>query len=475
MLFSEAFNIEKTKEDDWLDIILDVDTKLWVDPFMIYQEGGGFWSGTHDVVIKHFETCFELIIDGRMQPISLQYSKAVRLLTFKEPREFCLGYTEKGTDGTGGGRGYAKLIARAMVQAVNRGLSDLNHFEELGILEKGIGPDRIGDITCNILKFKFIEYTKQVATRHKLNTKAFRVLNARFDPETKRWQSESHNLPVNPSSGLPILLTPERFIRDIPFLNPEAWFDDYQAEELRMDMNYDVLKNVDKTIIVETARRHAENVRNWTESMEQYADPKPYDLDADPDGVYQWHEAAKEFTYNNPVKLKEPKNDEEFVSFIQTIIANFRNYVEQQSGWKLLWNDDGTEKNEEAVQLLFLGIAKAYCTQNNINLDREVWMGRGPVDFKFSKGYVLRALLEIKKLQSGGFWHGIETQVPIYLQGDECEQAWYVGVQYRPKGESQKRALRLGGIIADLQKNTGKVVRYEQISAIRKPPSASKA
>jgi len=475
MLFSEAFNIERTGEDDWFDIIVDTDTRLWVDPFMIYREEEGFWAESHDNVIKHFEACFELLIEGRMSQVSLQYFKAVRLLTFKEPREFCLGYTEKGTDGAGGGRGYARLIARAMIQAINRGLSDLNHFEELGILEKGIGPDRIGDITCNILKYKFIEYTKSVVERHNIPTKQFRVLNAKYDSRTKRWESELHRLPENPSNGLPILLTPERFIRDIPFLNPEAWFDDYQAEELRNDMNYDVLKNVDKATIVKTARTHAQNVRDWTEGMEQHADPKPYDLEADPEGVYQWHQAAKNFVAANPSKLKEPTDNGEFIEFIQIIIANFRNFIEQQTGWSLLWNDDETEKNEEAAQLVFYGIARAYCSQNNINLDREVWMGRGPVDFKFSKGYVMRALLEVKKLHNGDFWHGIETQVPIYLQGDDCEQAWYVGIKYRPKGETIKRAARMSKVIADLQQNTGKVVRYEQVSALRKPPSASKA
>jgi hypothetical protein len=475
MLFSEQFSITKTPDDDWLDIILDVDTKLWVDPFMIYQEDAGFWVNGHDIIIKHFETCFGLIAEGGMRITSVPYQKAVMLLTFKEPREFCLGYTELGTAGAGGGHGYAKLMAAAMVQAINRGLSHLRHFEELGILEKGIGPDRIGDMTCNILKYKFIEYTKGVASRHNIQTRTFMIRNARYDAARKRWVNAPHELPVNPSNNLPVLLTPQRFIRDQPFLSPEIWFESYQADELRLDMNYDVLTNVDKTLIVNTARRYSEKVREWTNLQEENATPAPYDLSKDPKGVYAWDADTSKFVRANPLELSTPTNNDEFIIFIEKIIHEYRRYIEENKGWALLWNDDGTEKDEEAAQLAFYGIARSYCVQNNINLDREVWLGRGPVDFKFSRGFELRALLEVKKLHNGDFWHGIERQVPTYLEGDDCDQAWYVGVQYRPGGISKKRAPRMAAVISNLQATSGKTVRYEGINAIPNPPSASRA
>lgn len=475
MLFSEHFGITKTDDDDWLDIILDVDTKLWVDPFMIYQEQEGFWEGSHSVIIAHFQECFTLIAQGSMRSSSLPYQKALTLLTFKEPREFCLGYTELGTAGAGGGRGYAGLMAQAMVQAINRGMSNLEHFEELGILEKGIGPDRIGDMTCNILKAKFIEYTKTVAERHNLQTKPFLVENARYDNVRKRWEKARHNLPVNPTNGLPILLTPERFIRDQPFLNPDSWFEAYQAEQLRLDVNYDLLTNVDKSVIVETARTHSSNVREWTNYQGLNANPSSYDLEKDPNGVYAWEANTSTYVKAHPLQLTNPSDNEQFVDFIEKIIREYRRYIEENKGWALLWNDDNTEKDEEAAQLAFYGIARSYCVQNNINLDREVWLGRGPVDFKFSRGFELRALLEVKKLHNGDFWHGIERQIPVYLEGDDCEQAWYVGVQYRPGGISSKRAPRMARVIADLQTNTGKIVRYETINAIPRPASASRA
>ena len=211
MLFSEQFKITRGPDDDWFDLILDADTRIWVDPFLIFRETSGGWSSSHAEIIAHFQTCFDLIAQGGMQPQSLPYRKALALLTFKEPREFCLGYTESGTGGAGGGPGYARLIAAAMVEAIQRGLADLHHFEELGILEKGIGVDRIADLACNILKSRFIDYTKAVAARHHLPTESRFIKNAQFDSQSLRWADANHELPINPFNGRAILLTPQRF------------------------------------------------------------------------------------------------------------------------------------------------------------------------------------------------------------------------------------------------------------------------
>jgi hypothetical protein len=473
MLFSEHFGITRDANDDWLDIILDNDTKLWVDPFLIFREEKGFWQEAHARIIQHFQTCFDLIAEGGMRDHTVPYKKALALLTFKEPKEFCLGHTAFGTDGAGGGSGYAKMIAKAMVEAINRGLSDLEHFEELGILEKGIGPDRVSDLTCNILKERFIEYTKEVAKRHSLETTPQLILNARYDTARKRWENVEHHLPVNPSNGDPIILTPQRFIRDKPTLNAEAWFDAYQSEQIRVDVNYEVLHKVDKKLIVETARTHAQEVRDWTEEQSKNAAAQPYDIEADPNGVYQWDAATRAFVKANPLALTAPNNIDEFIAIIREVIREYRNYIEEGRGWELLWNDDGSEKDEEAAQLTFKGIARSYCKQNDIVVDREVELGRGPVDFKFSNGYKFRALLEMKKLTSGKFWQGLESQLPTYLTGDQCDLGWYIAVRYRPGGISKIRGPRLPAVIAKLQEESGITVNFDMIDATSKV-SASK-
>jgi len=39
MLASKHFGIERNATDDWFDPILNADTELFVDPFLIFKDG----------------------------------------------------------------------------------------------------------------------------------------------------------------------------------------------------------------------------------------------------------------------------------------------------------------------------------------------------------------------------------------------------------------------------------------------------
>jgi hypothetical protein len=145
---------------------LDVDTELFVDPFLVFKEQAGRWADAHDKLIAHFNRAFVLVAEGNCNPQTLAYRKAVDVLVCREPRELCLGYTAQGTGGAGSGLGFARLMAQDIVEAIKRGLEHPRHFEELGILREGIGSDRISDITCTVLKPELIAHTREVAERH---------------------------------------------------------------------------------------------------------------------------------------------------------------------------------------------------------------------------------------------------------------------------------------------------------------------
>jgi hypothetical protein len=170
--------------------------------------------------------------------------------------------------------------------------------------------------------------------------------------------------------------------------------------------------------------------------------------------------------------LQPPQDDQAFFVIIDSTIDAFKHYIEEQRGWKLLWNDNGSEKLEEAAQLAFLGLARSYCQANNIVVDREVELGRGPVDFKFSNGYSKRALLEIKKLHNGKFWNGLTSQLPSYLHSDQCSDGWFLAIQYRGSGTSSVRLQRLPTEVRRVADKTGKNLRLRNVDARRKPSAS---
>jgi hypothetical protein len=472
MLASRYFKIQKTAADDWFDPILNADTKLFVDPFLVFKDKSKFWRDAYSKVIAHFDHAFLLIAQSSANPQALAYKKALDLLTFAEPREFCLGYTAKGTQGAGSGAGYARLIAAAIVDAIKRGLTHPKHFEELGILNEGIGADRISDITCTILKPDLIAYSNSIAARHKLSLGRHRLFAAAFDVQRLRWQHGEVEVPTNPLTDNALLFVPAHFLRELPTLNADDWWESWVNEHLRQDVNYEIMGRVDKATIVKTAREHPEQVRAWTEQKEgEEADS--YDLKADPKGVWAWDTATFQFTSVNPVSLPAATDHEGFLAVIEHLILQYKLFIEEQGGWSLLWNERGADKPEDAAQLLFRGIAQNYCHANNIVIDREVELGRGPVDFKFSSGYAHRAHLEVKKEHNGKFWNGLEEQLPSYMKSDQVTDGWFLAIRYRDNDAAKARLQALPKRVDLLAKATGLNVRFGIVDA-RRPLSASK-
>ncbi len=473
--FSEYFNVTKTAGDDWFDPILGADTRLFVDPFLVFRDTSQGWADAHRELIAYFNLVFHMVGNTIVATTSPERAKALKLLKFPEPRAFCLGYTDQGTDGAGGGKGYAKLICEAMELAIGRGLKDLAHFESLGVLNEGIGPDRISDLVCNVLIERFIRYTQTVAQRHNLPTDPHRIDRGAFDAVGLRWDPVEVQLPTNPENGLPVLLTPLRFLRALHSLDAPDFWASAEAAELRADLNFFVSTKVTKKEIVALARQDPAAVDRWTRSREN-SDPLPYDFEADPVGVYNWLRRAREYTAAVPLHLATPSSQPEFLDVIDQLVQDFKHFVEQRGGWQLLFNDNGDEKDETAAQLLFRGLAEARCIAHNIVIDREVELGRGVVDFKFSSGYSRRALLEVKKLHNGKFWNGLEKQLMSYLTQDQCDAGRYVAIQYRPhhpKSDVGRRQRELPRRTLALAQQLKLDLRSTYVDA-RRPLSASK-
>lgn len=438
MYFSEQFEIHGSESMDWFDPLLETDTRVFVDPFLIFKESSGSWADSHQEIATYFQNAFELLAPHYTNPSSLQYKRVLTLMQFPEPVEFGLGFVGKGTGGSGTGKGFARRIVESMCTAIERGLQDLRHFEELGVLVDKIHRDRISDITCNILKPRFIAYTQRVAEELSLPTAAVVIPRSYFDPHRKRWLDYEFNCPINPVSGRAVLLTPKRFIAELPKLNSDDWFK-YAEPQLRDDFNLALLDNLRKEDIISLARRNPELVREWTTARE--GDPaEPYNIDRDPAGLYNWQRRTRGAARRFPLEVENLHSQEDLQSFIRQIIGKFKHMIEEQGMWRLLYNDDtGKIKREEAIQLAFKGIVQSYCEAYGVRLEREVELGRGPVDFILSTDSRTRVLLEIKKMSNGEYWNGLERQLTSYLNSDGCNWGWFLAVRSNDRPSQRER------------------------------------
>jgi len=471
MRFSDIASIVRTVDDDWFDPVLQADTQLFVDPFLIFEDKDSRWVGTHAKVVRFFNEALKLIAQSRANPASNAGAKVQNMLLFPEPDEFCLGYGEATTRGSGSGGQLRNAIMRSATETIARGVESVDHFEELAIFGEGLGPDRISDIVCNILKEEFIAYTKDVCARHGAVTQSVRVRNALWSEEHLRWSPKSEELPLNPTNQRPILLVPQRFLRELPTLDPwEFW--EYmwtnEGEQLRADFNYDLARHVDRATITAYARRRPGAVQGFVRYRE--ANPtSAYNVDGDPKFLFAAELATK---VANRIVLPAEVGEDEFCDWILELVNNFRHEVEEGGIWRALWVDD-TPRDERQVQLLFKLASGRLCEVSDVDLTKESDTGSGPVDFKLSRGASKRGHVEFKLAKSASLKRNLEHQLPSYMTSEEIDCGYFVVVQYRDDECDAEVRDSLQEIVDKVLTERGIKIRLVFVDA-RKKPSASK-
>jgi len=468
MYFSEAFDIPDADQYEWFDPILERDSLLFVDPFSIFADSDESWQRAHDAIIDYFHSAFEILARSNLRENHQFYERTLVLMESPEPMEFRLGYAGTG-DGSGTGRGLAKLIVEAMAQAIRNGLEDIRHFEELGILVEGINSDRIGDITCNLLKPRLIEYTQGICRSLGISTHEQTLRHSIYNKMRLRWDNGKHLVPADPVSGKPILLVPKRFLGELPKINSF----DFDTS-LRDDLNLDISSNMSKPEIVRLARRHPEALRSWVTKQEE-SDPTPYDVDNDPKLIVKWQTVAQRAVREEPLEPGGGINSEEdLMRFVHNVIGKFRHWAEDRGGWRVFWDAKSGAVPERNMQLLFLVVLDGYCEQAGLRLDREVETGRGPVDFTFTGDKRMRVIVEMKKLSHGEFWHGLRDQTPTYMRGLDAKHAIFLAIRDSDTKPMRERWRKLEQEAAAVSSEAGLQIEIERVDVLRKPP-ASKA
>jgi len=118
------------------------------------------------------------------------------------------------------------------------------------------------------------------------------------------------------------------------------------------------------------------------------------------------------------------------------------------------------------------GIVLHWCRVSNIDLSREVNIGRGPVDFKVSQGYEYRALLELKLAKNTKFWNGLEKQLPKYQEAEGVKLGYFIVVLQTEKDFA--RLVEIRERVRAVNQVTGYTIKHIVINALHSPPSASK-
>jgi hypothetical protein len=468
--FSEQFGIRLQAADDWFDPTLERDTSLFVDPFLISDDPDPFWSASYADLITFFNTVLILIADSGGRHGSQSWRRASALLTFHEPAEFALGYGVDTIFGSGTGAKIRDDIMTVARQAIALGLDQVSNLEELMLLGQAIGPDRIGDLVCNVLKSSFIRYTQDVVSRHGLPTHSLPVKNADWSRDEFRWIDRYVDLPRNGVyPRTPVLLTPSRFLRELPTVDADSFWEwawlNYE-DDLKQQFNYHIAQRVDRREIIRLARSRQNIWRAYVQSR----DRRPYDLHRDSRDHVTTYNGSHQLAAL--IRAEVPQDSAGFCAFVKSLLNDFRWTIEEKRGWEILWTDTGP-RSERVAQVLFSQTLTLVCRAANIDLSREVETGRGPVDFKFSAGWSARTLVELKLAHSSSLKSNVRFQMPQYLKSEDVPCGYLVVIQFDDNEVSEEKVNWITSECARISAESGKLYEPIFVDARQNPPSAS--
>jgi hypothetical protein len=228
--FSQAFGLSKSQAElDFVDIPLETDIWLCVDPFAISQRVDPLSQACHTTLLTFFQRLVDSIRSGNN-------NEARRLLAhLGEPNETHLGLSRKRPQGAGIGSFQSGQIHQALrnSSAVKTGF--LSSLEECELMIEGIGRDKMSDLTTNVIRRHLVRYTQEQCSLHGVPVTNVAVAPS-FNPSTLQWESSYANLPV--WRGKPIVLVPKAFVRTEPAYDHAEYYRHFvlnflRAEELR--------------------------------------------------------------------------------------------------------------------------------------------------------------------------------------------------------------------------------------------------
>jgi hypothetical protein len=435
MLFSEYYKIKKTGEEDWFDSNLKWDTALFLDPILVFYNELAEFNYLQEKIKTFFDIAFKKVALAKGNKNLRLKKDALTMLSFKESYETCLGYTNMGQFGRGMGSDFANKLFHTMVDFIDWGLEEFGEYlSPFELFAEGVGPDRLSDMLSNIIKEDLIVYTQKICNKNKIKMEKFVVQNFSFN-EKLGWIHKSVDLPANPFNKKPIILVPKDFLRALS--DSRLDFIRYvlrmENDNLRKQASSLITENINKERLIEILR---ENKDFFKELLKEYIKElkettSPYDLQNDPALLGEYRELL------DKIKRKLPRfniietNKDSLMDFVEKIIGQFKKNVESNEGYFLLFNDNGQPRGERAIQTFFWCVAENICkfSVNAPDISPETKTGRGFIDFKFSKGYTNKVLVEVKLAKNDKLYHGLEKQLPTYLESSDIDWGFYLVIK----------------------------------------------
>lgn len=450
LYFSDHFKAKETDLEKYgaFNISLVADLPLFIDPFLLFNSKKKKYQQLHDDIIKYLVFLKE---KSTSQTIDTGALKA--WYVFKEVEQNWLGFSVSGNKGSALGLDFGralnenlhKIFSEFGQEKVTKG----SHLEKLCLIKDGVGKDNISDFATNLVKGFLLDYTQTFAQKHISESlrEKFRVQRVRFNYVTETWEEATFDLPKFKNDF--VILTPKELLtKDETWINKKDLFEDFDRipnaitdDELRFKINNYFLSRIPRDpkkkkepTKQEKAAAAFATIQEFPELIDYYIKSKEENGELAVSISSEKVAFSQKFYINNVQQFIAGLQNKNFYASAQNSqeeakkkIEILKEYIEDNDGYKLFYHNGQRIKGEKDLQLLF-GLV---CHESSIfDTNREVNNGRGPVDFKISKGNADKTLVEFKLASNKKLEQNLQKQVEIYQKANKTTFSFKVIIYF---------------------------------------------
>jgi hypothetical protein len=304
------------------------------------------------------------------------------------------------------------------------------------LVREGVGRDNISDFTANLIKEFLLEYTENFAKAYidPKCRKTVSVPSVRFDYDKRYWCPKLYELPH--ALGDYVLLSPKDILtKDENWINRHDLMERFETIaassddlQLRSQVNQYLARAINKRSKQEERRRAYDALlKKYPQLIEWYIKYKEQTGGQAKANSSDKVTASEQFyiaQFGDLISQLEVET-EFYKRGIDTFqeckdrIDFLKSEIEKNGAYRLFYNKGEPIQRESDLQILYR--LTWYASPSDFN--SEVNNGRGPVDFKVSRGNKDKTLVEFKLAKNSKLRQNLEKQVQIYEDANRTKKS----------------------------------------------------
>jgi hypothetical protein len=439
---TDAFGLDPKVLENYgaFDVSIVNDLPLFIDPFLLFHSDKAEYQALHQQIIDYLVFLRDRAAQGAVSDGALR-----NWYCFPEVRQNWLGFSLVGNGGSGLGIDFARALHKNLKIVFSdfgdEQITESSHIEKVCLIAEGVGRDNISDFVTNLIQGFICRYTETFAKEHLKPDQVREVTidRAAFNYTTETWERKKFILPW--FNGDYILLTPKDMLtRDDNWINrsdligkfdeiPSA-IDDaalrasvsnyfHRALKARKKPNKHPSKAERDEAVAETIQQFPQLIDYYIKYKELHGD-EAADISAERVLLteLQFSQRLREILHPLLSQTDFYKIAGGTYAEAHMRVAYLKHVIEDTGGWRIFYDDNGKAfEREKDLQILYRLVW--FGTPSDIGTEAND--GRGPVDFKVSRGRN-KTLVEMKLASNTRLEMNLASQLEIYQKSADAER-----------------------------------------------------